>query len=487
MKSRQMAPQEEEQCEREIREQYGASKREIRAFDSRGNLLNEKREQTEDGERSEEIQSLHAQAKRIVNSTGTLSGSDIRAANKLINRMEELLRQRGNRAALDVVARDGGFDDNHLPTGPMTTEEPFGGKLGYTSYRDLFGNRLDSGGFKSFREFAGAILSGGGDERLKRGGAELRAMGESVAEEGGFLVPTQFASEVFDSAVEQSIVLPRARIWPMTSNTLSVPAFEIGDHSSNLYGGVICYWKAEAGSLTNVTPGVRNIELSAKKLTSLAYASNEIDADVAGFSRYLTQILSNAMAWYADRSMLSDSSAGDGVGKPMSMFHGNNPARIEQTKETNQSADSVDYANLTKMFSRMYPEGMSRCTWVMHSSVIPEILGLSIAVGTAGSHYPAMSESNGIFRILSRPVIFSEKMSVLGDATDIGLADFSQYFVGLRGELQLVASPHVRFENDQQVWRGIMRIDAQSAWSESLTLEDGSTTVSPFIVLAERA
>jgi hypothetical protein len=48
-------------------------------------------------------------------------------------------------------------------------------------------------------------------------------------------------------------------------------------------------------------------------------------------------------------------------------------------------------------------------------------------------------------------------------------------------------SIHVHFQTDELLARLIERHDGQPLWDAPLTLEDGSTTVSPFVTLAERA
>jgi len=101
--------------------------------------------------------------------------------------------------------------------------------------------------------------------------------------------------------------------------------------------------------------------------------------------------------------------------------------------------------------------------------------------------FPVMKESDGKFSILTRPVIFPEKTEPLGDVGDIMLADFSQYVIGLRAEMKIDLSQHVYFTTDEGAARLIERHDAQPLWDEALTLEDGSTEVSPFVTLAERA
>ena len=72
-----------------------------------------------------------------------------------------------------------------------------------------------------------------------------------------------------------------------------------------------------------------------------------------------------------------------------------------------------------------------------------------------------MSERDGQFTILTRPVIFTEKTPVLGTVGDIILADLSGgYLVGMRTQIALMASPHVRFTNDEIVFRLRVRVEA---------------------------
>lgn len=88
--------------------------------------------------------------------------------------------------------------------------------------------------------------------------------------------------------------------------------------------------------------------------------------------------------------------------------------------------------------------------------------------------------------MLTRPVIFTEKTETLGSKGDIGLFDFSQYVVGLREGMRFDLSAHVHFTTDELMARLIERHDGMPLWNEALTLEDGTTTVSPFVVLVER-
>ena len=186
------------------------------------------------------------------------------------------------------------------------------------------------------------------------------------------------------------------------------------------------------------------------------------------------------LSWYRDKAFLK----GTGAGEPLGIL--NADCTIEVDKESGQANDTILYENLTAMMSRMFAGSFQNSVWVCHQSTIPQLLTLSLAVGTGGDHIPVMKESNGQFSILTRPVIFTEKTAVLGDRGDIMLCDFSQYIIGLREGMRFDTSIHVHFETDELLSRIIERHDGQPLWDEALTLEDGSTTVSPFVVLGAR-
>ena len=159
---------------------------------------------------------------------------------------------------------------------------------------------------------------------------------------------------------------------------------------------------------------------------------------------------------------------------------------MEVAKEGGQANGTIIYENIVKMMGAMFAGSFQNSIWVAHQSTIPQLLQLAVPVGLGGSYIPVMTESAGAFRMLSRPVIFTEKTETLGEKGDLMLIDFSQYVVGLRSEMRFDLSIHAQFETDELMARLIERHDGQPVWSEPLTLADGSTEVSPFVVLAAR-
>jgi HK97 family phage major capsid protein len=100
--------------------------------------------------------------------------------------------------------------------------------------------------------------------------------------------------------------------------------------------------------------------------------------------------MSEALSWNLDDAFLV---SGTGAGQPRSIL--NDPATIAVAKEAGQAAATVTYNNLCAMFARLHPASMSNSTWVINESLIPQLMTLSIAIGTAGqgqrAHWVAMA------------------------------------------------------------------------------------------------
>ena len=308
-----------------------------------------------------------------------------------------------------------------------------------------------------------------------------RSMVEGIASDGGFLVPTETSEIIHNVALENEIVLPNAYVMPMTTNDKNIPGLNIGDHSSNLFGGFTASYKPEAGTLDEANPKARLMALRAKKLTGLLKFSREIFDDIPGGGNQIAEICGKGLAWYRDKSFLK----GSGAGEPLGIL--NSDCLVTVSKESGQSADTILYENLIQMMSRMFAGSFANSVWVCHQTCIPQLLTLAVPIGLGGTAIPVLSKGKAGFEILTRPVIFTEKTEPLGDKGDIMLCDFGQYVVGLREELRLEYSPHVYFTTDQIAARLVARHDGFPLWDKTLTLEDGATTVSPFVTLAERA
>jgi len=356
-------------------------------------------------------------------------------------------------------------------SGPLALKGPRDPK----DYKALFGPKASEWKDKD-TSFFSAVLSG-----RHHPGLIKNSMSETVPSDGGFLVPGEISAQIHAVALENELVMPRCFVQGMISNEIRIPAMEIGDHGTNLFGGFTASYTDELGTINEANPKSRGMTLNAKKLTGLIRMSNELAQDIPGGSDQIINLCAKGLGFYRDRAFLK----GTGAGQPLGIL--NSPCLIEVDPEDGQDGGTIVYENLTAMMARMFAGSFQNSVWVCHQSTIPQLLTLSVAVALGGEHIPVMRESNGAFTMLTRPVIFTEKTETLGSKGDVMLADFSQYVVGLRQGMRFDTSIHVGFTTDELLARLIERHDGQPLWSTALTLADGSTTVSPFVVLGARS
>lgn len=345
--------------------------------------------------------------------------------------------------------------------------------------------------FVSFGEQMQAVYRASLDPRSTDPRLSTRAvsgMSEGVPSDGGFLVQTEFSTELLKRTYETGQLASRCRRIPISgnSNSIKINAIdEISRADGSRWGGVRAFWTAEAGDKTNATPHFRQIDLSLKKLTGLAYATDELLADAGALDSVLMQAFSEEFGFKLDDAIMN----GDGVGKPLGILA--SPALVSVAKEAGQPADTLQPENLIKMWSRCYNRSRLNSIWFINQDIEPQLFTLGIQVGVGGStvYMPPGGLSGQMYGTLfGRPVIPVEQCQTLGDKGDVVLADLSQYILIDKGGVQSASSIHVRFVNDESVFRFVYRVDGQPIWHSALTPYTGSAnTVSPFITLNARA
>jgi HK97 family phage major capsid protein len=348
------------------------------------------------------------------------------------------------------------------------------------TFKGMFGNNnLSSGGFDTFGEFLKLIDSGLNDSRLVKAPSGAN---EGIPTDGGFLTPDEHTARVFDVALESEIIRPLATVFPMKSKTMEIPAMELTNHSTALYGNVEMKWSDEGGTVTGVKPAFRAMHLTAHKARIDLMATNELLADSSpNYETIIGKVVTSTFAYGLDNIFLN----GHGGGQPLGIL--NAPCLITVAAETNQTASTIVWENIVNMYARMHPACVGNAVWVASITAIPQLMTLYFTVGTGGVPVPALREDSGKFYLVGKRVFITEKLPVLGQVGDIMMCDFSQYAVGMRQELRIEKSNSPGWSTDESAWRCIVRIDGQPLWDRVLTLKDGVTTVSPFITLAERS
>jgi HK97 family phage major capsid protein len=349
-------------------------------------------------------------------------------------------------------------------------------------YREMFGATDGGSGFKDLNEFLQTVYGGMNDHRFS---AVAQGMGGNVPTDGGFLVPTEFSAEMLDASLESEIVRPRATVYPMKSATRQIAGLDASDNSSSPYGLSI-QWANEGDTGTNKKAKTRLIQLTAQKAMLFVFGSNELIADGLSWDQMIGNAIVKSLGWGLDFAFLN----GDGAGKPKGVL--SDPALVVVAKESGQAGSTILYANVAKMFARLHPACLGDSVWIANSTTLPQLLQMQLVVSNrantenvGGSAVPVVSQVNGKFTMLGRPVIFTEKLPALTNQGDLLLVSLSQYAVGLRKEVSLERSIYAGWQSDESSYRAIVRVDGQGTWKSAFTPKNGDS-LSWCVTLAAR-
>ena len=330
-------------------------------------------------------------------------------------------------------------------------------------------------------------VNGRVDPRLRIKADAASGLNETIPSDGGFLVQTDFSTELMNEAFETGILPSKCSEVPISgsSNSMTINGFDETSRASSRSGGIISYWESEADTHTGSKPKFRQIELKLKKLTGLCYATDEVIEDAATLESAIREGFKAEFGFKLDDAIIN----GTGAGMPLGIL--NAGCLVSVAKETGQAADTVMAENIMKMRSRLFASSRANSVWLINQNVEPQLHSMSLSVGTGGApvYMPAGGLSGLPYDTLyGRPVFPIEQCASVGTVGDIIYGDFGGYKLATKGGMKSDMSIHVRFLYDESVFRFILRVDGQPTRASALTpYKGGSTsTQSHFIALASR-
>ncbi len=346
----------------------------------------------------------------------------------------------------------------------------------------------DSRKFRTLGEMllATAKANSPGGNVDKRLTTRASGLSEGTPGDGGFLIQTDFSSELLRRAYQTGVIATRARKIPLSQNATSIkiPAIAETDRGDgSRWGGIQAYWGDEAAAKTKSKPEFAQIELTLNKLVALCYATDELLQDAVALESVLIQGFGEEFGFKLDDALIN----GSGAGRPLGIL--NSPSLVTASKEAGQVASTIVYENIVNMWARLYAPSRTNAVWFINQDCEPQLHTMSLAIGTGGVpvYLPAGGASASPYATLyGRPVIPVEQCQTLGTVGDIILADFSQYILVDKGGMQSSSSIHVRFAYDEMTFRFVYRCDGAPWWKGTLTPYAGTNTQSPFIVLESR-
>lgn len=347
-------------------------------------------------------------------------------------------------------------------------------------------------GFQTHREFLSAVMDAGRegvvDERLnycvpdRNATAGSDEAGAYADPYGGFLIPKGFSPNLLSVMAESDPLAGRTTQIPMTSAIVDIPARVDKNHTNSVSGGLRVYRRAETDTVNATRMEFEQVTLRAHSLFGLAYATEEI------LERSPISFIALLEAGFRDEfvaKLLDERISGTGVGMMEGVL--NAPCTVSVSKETGQSAATINYENVVKMRSRCW--GYGNAVWLANHDTLPQLMTLNQSVGTAGTGMiwqPSAREDHPD-TLLGRPLFFTEFTETLGTVGDLILGNWSQYLEGTLTGMMNDESVHVRFVNHERTFKFWMENDGKCWWRSALTPKNSSNTLSPFVTLATRA
>jgi len=306
------------------------------------------------------------------------------------------------------------------------------------------------------------------------------AMSELGGSTGGYIVPPDFYQSLLAISAENNFFRQYAWVQPMASATLQFPYLDITTVQaagvSPFFGGVKASWTEEAQQRSETEPAFKMMELKAHELSGYSVSSNVLLADAAfGLEKFLMMLFGKACGWYEQYAFLQ----GTGVGTPVGVL--NAPAAVKVPRNT---PGHFFFPDMAQMLTKLLPSSYAKAVWAVSPSVVADLMQMKdgsqrvvfLSIDQGATRPP-------VWKLLNLPIFITEMLPALGTTGDVMLIDPSLYVIGDRMSLEIAASEHVNFLKNQMTWRFVQRVDGQPWMEKPVTLQDGVSQVTPFVVL----
>lgn len=344
-------------------------------------------------------------------------------------------------------------------------------------------------GFRNFGEFALSVARHAAgnqtDPRLMRNAAASTISSEGAGADGGFAVPPDYRNSIMEKVFGEDSLLARTDRQVSTSNSITFPTDMTTPWDSS--GGIQAYWTAEESAITQSKVSLQEVTVKAHKLACLVPVTEELFEDAPALDGYLRRKVPEKMDFKISNALVR----GNGVGQPLGFL--NSPCLVTQAAEGSQTADTINANNVVKMLSRLPVSSRGTAIWLIHPDAEPQLPLMTI--GDQPVYIPPGGLRDAPYgTLLGRPVIPHQVCETVGDLGDVMLVDFAQYLTltktgggrdanGMRSDISM----HLWFDQDLLAFKTTVRVGGQPWWSSTTAMRDGSSTQSPFVVLAARA
>lgn len=341
-------------------------------------------------------------------------------------------------------------------------------------------------GFRTMGEFAACVRTaaarGGSVDPRLIANAPTTFSQEGVGADGGFAVPPDFRSEIVKKVMGEDSLIGRTDQQTTSSNAFTVPLDETTPWQSS--GGIQAYWESEAGQHTQSKVALAELTTKANKLIALVPVTEELLQDSNSLATYLRTKAPEKMGFRVSDAIVN----GTGAGQPLGFLR--SASTIEITPESGQAADTVRFANILNIWSRMYAPCRRNAVWLVNQDIETQLMNMGFRDQNDNPVYlpPGGLADAPYGRLMGRPVVVSEATPALGSRGDISLIDFSKYLTVTKvGGIRSDVSIHLWFDYDVTAFRFVLRVGGQPWWRSAISRFNGSNTLSWAVTLGERA
>jgi HK97 family phage major capsid protein len=278
-------------------------------------------------------------------------------------------------------------------------------------------------------------------------GEKLKALGSSIGEDGGFLIPEEFRAEIVRKAVKASVIRPNAMIMEPVAKKGVLPKET---------GTVSVAWESENFSSSESTnPKFGSIPWSLNKLKGMTKISRElVKHSGIDILELLSTMFGEQIAIEQDKQNMT----GSGSGRPLGI---RNATGVSSTA---QAGANLAYEDLVKTKHKLPVQYRRGASWLIHNDILsliarildtqgrPIFLDLS-NLGGQGTNATIPDQTVGM--LLGLPVLeqadIPTNLGGGGNESEVWLGDLKRYGIFDEGIMEMATTEEGAgtFEADQ--------------------------------------
>lgn len=337
-------------------------------------------------------------------------------------------------------------------------------------------------GFKSSAHYLAAVIEDGMGRKAK-GAQGLRYLATVGSDEqsgsssayGGFLIPEGFRAELLGLNVEEDLLGARTMKVPMQTPTVHLPVLGNSSHATSVVGGITSSFTPETAEASLSRSTFERVTLSVNDLVTMVAVTDNLVQDSP---LSIAAIMAQTMGKSARAQMLNKRLNGTGVGEPMGILKSGALIAVGSS-----NSDAITVGDLFGMLSRFWSNS-GQGLWLANRTTMPKIG----ALGSNGVNVFQPSLQTGVpNRLLGYDLMFTEFLPENTEANALILVDPGCYLDGVYGGEQYSEDASVRFLARERILRLVNRVDGRPWVRSAITHAVGSTTLTPFVSLADRS